>query len=192
MEADKRNLEQWLERALKQYGAAEPRPGLEARVLARLQAESTVAPIYRRCWLPAAAVLAAAVALFVWLGSRSGPRPGQPLATNTAVSKPVAAAIQATPPERAANASAHPRTRLRRVAGQAVAAMPPKLRQFPSPRPLSQQEKRLLAFVRQAPREQVQAAVAQREQTAITALSIKDLDIPPLASMQKLEQAGRN
>jgi hypothetical protein len=58
---------------------------------------------------------------------------------------------------------------------------------------LSEQDKLLLEFLRQAPREEVQAALAQKRETAITDLSIKDLDIPPLAnSMRESEQGGRN
>ena len=38
-EDNDQSAERWLDAALKQYGEAEPRPGLENRMLANLQAE---------------------------------------------------------------------------------------------------------------------------------------------------------
>ena len=49
----------WLEASLKQYGEAEPRPGLEGRVWANLRAEREPGPDGRWSWAPGLGVLLA-------------------------------------------------------------------------------------------------------------------------------------
>ena len=55
----------------------------------------------------------------------------------------------------------------------------PKLEQFPSARPLSKQEKLMLAYVQQTPKEEL-LAVATKQQQEISNLHIEKLVIPPL------------
>ena len=61
-----REVEQWLDAALGQYGKVEPRTGLESRVLANLQSDRTRIATRRRWWwaagtVPVAAAIVAAV-----------------------------------------------------------------------------------------------------------------------------------
>jgi hypothetical protein len=64
-----RDVEQWLDSALSEYGKAEPRAGLESRVLANLQAECNRITSRRRWWWAMGAVAAAvAIAAVVWVG----------------------------------------------------------------------------------------------------------------------------
>src|SRR5512147_231607 len=62
-----RKLDQWLDEALSQYSAAEPRLGLEQRVLNRLRAEEQARAkrwnLWR--WMPALTAVAAAVVVAV-------------------------------------------------------------------------------------------------------------------------------
>jgi len=70
---DERFVDELLDSALAQYAQAEPRPGLEGRLLARLRSEPDPAAFGWR-WLPmaaAAAVVFAAVLYFA--GSRESP-----------------------------------------------------------------------------------------------------------------------
>jgi len=68
MDAANRNpqedMNRWLDRALRERANAEPRNGLEARVLARLAAE----PPKRLAWWPVIAIVAAVVVIAVALG----------------------------------------------------------------------------------------------------------------------------
>ena len=56
------NLDQWLDRALQQYGDIEPRAGLEMRILGNLDSEERK-QVQRRAWI--AASVCAAVAVIV-------------------------------------------------------------------------------------------------------------------------------
>jgi hypothetical protein len=75
-----RKLEQWLDEALSEYSAAEPRLGLEQRVLARARAEEQTRAGRRSWWrwMPAfaaiAAVLIVAVAVMPYWESKTAPK----------------------------------------------------------------------------------------------------------------------
>lgn len=62
-----RKLDQWLDEALSQYSAAEPRLGLERRVLASVQAEEHTQTGRKRWWrwMPALAAIAAVLVVMV-------------------------------------------------------------------------------------------------------------------------------
>src|SRR5437667_4400347 len=66
---DHEYLDQWLEAALHQYGSAEPRLGLENRILAGLAAEdSRFTARQRWSWAFMAATAAGAVVVALWVG----------------------------------------------------------------------------------------------------------------------------
>jgi hypothetical protein len=196
MAADEGELEQWLDAALKHYAAVEVRPDLEQRIVARIRTEPPPIPFYRKWGLPVAAAAGAlALMLAVGMGKFSGLHPvRETMVANQNAPMSAGNGRRAAAPEIKSEwtrSSPVFGRRSERVAVLSAAhARPP---QFPSPRMLSEQDKLLLEFLRQAPREEVQAALAQKRETAITDLSIKDLDIPPLAnSMRESEQGGRN
>lgn len=66
-----RKLEAWLDAALKEHGSAEPRPGIEARVLQNLRsrAERRASWIHRQgvLWLTAATAAIALLVLIVFI-----------------------------------------------------------------------------------------------------------------------------
>jgi hypothetical protein len=159
-----------LDVALAKYAAVEPHAGLEARILANLRAEQTRTP--DRAWwhwsLPAAVIAVLVVALsLAW-------RSGKP-------THPVDATVQPSPQRsgtrllsnrggsqvRGNHVLPHKHeaqtTAVRRSRSEDVAAAAPKLDQFPSPRPLSEQEKMLRSYVAENPERAVLIARARSE-----------------------------
>jgi hypothetical protein len=163
-EADE--LDRALDAALVKYAAVEPRAGLEERILASLRAEPTRDS--RHMWLrwSLATALALAVVIAVALGWRSA-KPGQQrIAKHPPAVQP---SSKLPPPILAANApkNGHILAPHRRIAHTsqpalvAAAAANPKLDVFPSPQPLSEQEKMALDYVREFPEEATLMARAQ-------------------------------
>ena len=166
----------WLETSLKQYGEAEPRPGLENRVLATLRAEREQTNTSSWRWWPAVvavgAILAIAAGVFL---ARSNRYHIQPPIAKELIAPVEVRQTDATPASKrhiiqAANQKPHagaPRRGLQTI----PESTPPRLEQFPSPEPLSEQEKILARYVRQFPREadltaKVQTELARQEMLA--------------------------
>jgi hypothetical protein len=168
-------LDQWLDTALREYGSAEPRIGLENRVLANLAAEKTRVHALWPWWAFGAVAAMAAVGMVVWLGgighSKFVGKTTSPLQkTDTAKEQ---SEIKRPPLE----AAAQPRAR-RRSAKTVEATEEPRLSQFPSPRPLSEQERLLLAYVTEFPEEAAKVAheQAQREKELEALYPVVKLD----------------
>jgi hypothetical protein len=178
-----RDVDQWLESALSQYGKAEPRVGLESRVLANVQAERNRIASRRPWWwaIGTAAALAAVVAV-VWVGENSRKRnPASVVETSTTTQHEEARrAIQPGPAPHSANTakeSAQSRP-ARRPIGDLVVASTPKLDQFPSRRNMSEGESLLAQRLKEQSNKE-----ALLEFTPIPEevdLSIDDLEIRPL------------
>jgi len=141
-----------LEAGLAKYAAVEPRAGLEERVLAKLRAQQdAVASHSWWRWSVAVALAALAVAALA-VGWRSG-KPSHPLA----VKSPSTAPANDPRTSGATNSGAKPlrgQVSKRATTGRspqpaAVATVNPKLDQFPSPQPLSEQEQVLASYVAQ-------------------------------------------
>ena len=162
-------LDRILDAALARYAAVEPREGLEQRVLANLRA---VPPIPERAWWRWG-VIAAVVAVFLatlaltWRSDKQR----HPVVAN----RPV---VTTQPPKErtirtVSNARSSGVRPVRPNAGRKVAvppsppalaiARPPKLDQFPSPQPLSEQEKILQSYVAENPEQAVLLARARTE-----------------------------
>ena len=156
-------LDDQLDAALANYAAVEPRAGLEERILAHLQAER--ARPTRVAWWRWATVAACAlvlVALLAWRLDRSG--------QNRAVRHPAIPQRQVQPQVEANAANTRrpippPVRKHRRNPVQAplTPAAQPKLDQFPSPEPLSEQEKLLADYVADHPEQAVLMAQARME-----------------------------
>lgn len=156
MESDEKNrfVDDWLGEALRQQGAIEPRPGLESRILANLRAENHRTAQNTRWWpVLAAAAIALAIAAAIWMDT------GRRRTPNLAVSHPDVP--QAVRPQAHGNAP----PLVAKLAGRHKArkAMPSRLEQFPSPQPLSEQEKMLATYVQQFRHEALLIAEAQTE-----------------------------
>jgi len=166
MELDDKNrdrLDRWLDGALRQYGNVEPRVGLERRILANLEF-ATPDRISSRgwWWVFATAAMMACIAAAVWI------RVDLHHATKKAVEIVNPANFgfrtkgsQSAQPQ-VAKTAAH---RARRSAPRLniAAAGEPRMEQFPSERPLSEQEQMLSRYVKEFPQQAVLVARAQAE-----------------------------
>jgi hypothetical protein len=169
-------LDRALDAALVKYAAVEPRAGLEERILANLRANgSEQASTGRTGWLSqwqwnaVAIAVAAVVIVAIALAVRSG-SPARPvIANHPSTTQP---GPTPTPQVENHNASAvSPRTITPRKAAplrrtvphpaQTVVAANPKLDQFPSPQPLSEQEKILESYAAKYPEQAALIAQAR-------------------------------
>ncbi len=149
---------------LTKYGHAEPPPGLERRVLARITVERERSAVQGWGWRLAAAMLAlgaiAALGLFMMrkAGSTAGTSAPEASIANTGP--------RILPPAMsAAEPNSKPKPAIHNRFQQSAARKPiePRLEQFPSPAPLSEQEEMLIRYVRERHHEAVMVARARAE-----------------------------
>ncbi len=195
------NTEELLDRSLEHYRAAEPRPGLEQRVLAELEAAPVQKLDWNRWLLPLTASVLAAVLLFAFLIDRPGQpteiTPSERIAeSRPAEPPPVALAQPVTPKPVPATATVSVKA-VRKPAPRPVvraAAQPPRLSTFPTPRPLSEQERLLLGLVQSANKGGSLAFFVKsekKERLTVSAISIRPLEIRPLGARNtELEEQG--
>jgi hypothetical protein len=161
---NKDRLDQLLQIALQQYGNAEPRPGLQGRVLANLTAEKPAAAKWR--WgLGFAGCFTLALAL--WFTNRDRLSHKMPFLVSN---DPEILRIEPIPRAPAAMLQATSRKEISAVRGrvnyrakETQSASGPRLPQFPSQHPLSVQEQLLKRYVQQLPGEAMIVAKAQTE-----------------------------
>lgn len=156
---DRDQFDDLLDGAMRRYGEIEPRAGLEGRVLARLAQESRTN--WRRPWAwRSAAAFACILAVVVWIGlvgRKEPPHIGGHAANVT------------TKENRLEIAEVRPQTNKTGSTGQhGVKKIPlrlsnttPRLERFPSQRPLSEQEKLLLAYASEYPKQAAEVAQEQ-------------------------------
>jgi hypothetical protein len=156
-------LDDQLDAALAKYAAVEPRAGLEERILANLKAQEP--SDHRIAWWRWAVTMATALLIMtvlIWRAERhrseemvhlaNSQQTQRQVATNTAAESGSHAIVRKTPMRH----RKHTRT-------AALAEAEPKLDQFPSPRPLTEQEKLLAEYVSQFHQEAVLVARARAE-----------------------------
>jgi hypothetical protein len=159
---DDRKLDAMLDAMLSAYSAVEPRPGLETRILANVKeqaAKSTATWGFRWTWAVAALATAALViAVYV---SRIQTHRMEPLVATRSQpenSAPVWPTRSSPPPKITASHLSTRRhgtqtARLTRPSADQVISI--KQDVFPSPSPLSEQEKLLLRYLTRTPREEL-------------------------------------
>lgn len=148
-------LDHELDIVLSKYAVVEPRTGLEERILANLHAEREQAT-NRAWWRWSAAAIAFATIVLViglaWTSIHHAPA----IAHRPPMMEPAPQIAATRPPaENLTAKSAHRR--------KPVAPAYPKLDQFPSPRPLSDQERFLANYVEAYPEHAVLLARARAE-----------------------------
>lgn len=159
------DFDERLDEALQKYGAAEPRDGLESRILANLAAEAEHATVRGWHWgwiaAPVAIGLVAVVLISILLKPHSGDvKVAKQVSVTTKIiqeRKPPAAPDQkilSVERARRHQKLAHP---------VAIAGTEPRLEQFPSPTPLNEQEQMLARYVRERRQEAVVVARARAE-----------------------------
>ena len=158
-------LDRLLDAALAKYAAGEPRSGLEERVLANLRSASP-SPIgtWWRWSLAAAVAAMLLIAIsFAWRSRTPSHQAimNRPAPTEHHVAGPEMHAAHRDP---SAIPPRPPRAQKTHVLGPvSVVAGAPKLDQFPSPHPLSEQEKILASYIAQFHDEAVLVARARTE-----------------------------
>ena len=152
-------LDRMLDAALKQYAAVQPREGLEGRIVARIRSQSAERASHAWWrWFTAAAAVGA-LALIITMALRPHAKPQPSVAQHLSVTVPVPKVAATSQPTKAVQ---RPKRRLQPAADTQVAKALPKLDQFPSPQPLSEQEKLLASYVAVYPK---QAALLARLRT---------------------------
>jgi hypothetical protein len=158
-------VQKLLDAALQRYSEFEPRPGLEGRVLANLQAERERLDT-RVSWGAALAAIAVVGILGVTIvlirRPDVGPQAAKTHAATSVIAKETVITVRSIPHSDPARGYS-PGTRRRSARAVALAENAPKLEQFPSPRPLSEQEEMLARYVRERPQEAQLLARAQAE-----------------------------
>ena len=163
-------LDRVLDAALAKYAAGEPRDGLEERVLANLRTEQARVPD-RTWWRWPSTVAIAAVVVVVLALTLRWDKPSPPIAVNHSSTPSAAPKERGT--EIVSNAQksglrpvrpSSARTQTMRPSPREVAiARSPKLDLFPSPQPLSEQEKLLRNYVAENFQQAVLLARARTE-----------------------------
>jgi hypothetical protein len=187
MPDERDNLDLLIDSALSTY--AEPRAGLETRVLKHLVSRPA-----RQRWLPFAIALPLAACLVLLM--LLFPRHDRVEPMRQAQRAPVPP-TQSVPQNSIAHASKTPsRQRQSRVIAGLVPhpATPkpaplPKLDVFPSPQPLSPEERALLHYVARAPEPERKALIATQNQP-VAPLAIAEIQIPPLEPLDKTDKNG--
>jgi len=159
---DSHHWDEWLNKAMQQFGESNPRPGIESRVLANVGAQRRAHMYQGWAWALTGVAITIFSALFLWHGLE---RPD----LHKHDDEPVARASQDSgieqrtqvPPPISQNPTARVRKRLRSVITEHGGG--PRLEQFPSPRPLSPQELAALRYAGQYPQEAVLVAKEQEK-----------------------------
>jgi hypothetical protein len=166
-------LDRLLDSALGTY--AEPRHGIERRIVARVNEAQAAGLTPRRRWLVwAVAIPAVCILLYIVI---PGPRKleehvaKQPQPSTPAIEGSQRGSIytSAKPRPRAEAITRHPK---------ATATAAPKLDVFPAPQPLSAQEQALMALAKQRPELRREALARQKQEDA--PLQIFTIQIPPI------------
>lgn len=156
---DKDQFDDLLDAALKRYGDVQPRPGLEGRVLARLAQESHTN--WRRPWAWAsAAVFACLLTVVVWIGLVGRKQPPHIGAHAAKVTTKESRLQTAEVPLHIDKTRSTGKHEVRKIP-LGLANTTPRLEQFPSPRPLSEQEKLLVAYASEYPKQAAEVAQEQ-------------------------------
>jgi len=163
-------VDEILEASLARYGSEDPRPGLEARILANVRAAEKHSQSRIWGWGIALAAAVILIVAIVYRPSRRTPSPTvpAPVATNPAATVP---AVTVGPAPQEVQEPAHP-ARIAKVRR-------PRPEQFPTPAPLSEQEKLLLLYVRETPKSVLNTPVTD---PATDDLQTPDLIIAALAN----------
>ena len=175
-------VDELLDASLRRYSVVEPRPGLEERLLANVpeQAQRFAWPSW--AWIPAAATAAILLVALAFYATRQAPLTSAPSVARQipapSVPAPVASVSAPAPPAPPPNV---PRVRVERTVSPGRLGAGPRLASFPARAPLSEQERLLLLFIQQTPKEQL---MARQLGAPIERLDFKPLAVPSLESLK--------
>jgi hypothetical protein len=173
-----RELDHLIDAALSSYSATDPRPDLEQRILGHALAEPQHGRSPAWAWVFALPTAACLFAFLFFAGHRDSHR-----STLEATARTVPAMVAGSPHETPPT-SAHPTPRMRSIShirSTRPAAVPevlPKEDVFPSPSPLTAEERAAIALTREPARMPQQSNTAEIE---ISPIHIAELQIKPIA-----------
>jgi hypothetical protein len=177
-------VDELLEASLKRYGGEEPRAGLEMRLLAGVRSRQDAARRHRLVW--ALAVCAGILASIV-LALHSAHAPTRQRVTSASVPRPT---VKPTAGLRSADSRigsprlAQGHAEKPRTARPAVRATK-RPEQFPSPMPLTEQEKLLLTYFAKTTKPDLLAETNKTDEAAeISNIQVAPLQIEPLDDSQ--------
>jgi hypothetical protein len=157
-EKDKQ-MDEMLDSLLANYSSAEPRPGLETRILANLREAENKAPQgwwnFKWFW---AGVMAAAIVIAMALVSvrhRVTPPTNTVVETKPPIPQPKVQPQAPVAPQTSARAPRHKPPTIPAVRQNAALALSKRPAIFPTPTPLSEQERLLVTYYRHTPREEL-------------------------------------
>jgi hypothetical protein len=155
-----KHLDELLDSALSAYSSAEPGPGLETKILAQVReaASSKESPGRNWKWLWAGAVAAAAVLLAALLLGRHSQvvGPGNNIVHTAPPPVQPGPQVHKSMPASTGNARNHaPKMHVPLPQQNASLALNQRPSVFPTPTPLSEQEKLLLSYYAHTPREEL-------------------------------------
>ena len=160
-EKDKQmQMDEMLDSLLANYSSVEPRPGLETRVLANLREAEKEEPAgwWNFKWLWAGVAVAAIIVAAVLINGRHRVEPPTHVIVKTSPAIPQPEIQPHTPAVRNETVRIRPRKSLAPTRPQnAALALNERPAVFPTPTPLSEQEKLLLSYLAGTPREEVVA-----------------------------------
>jgi hypothetical protein len=160
---NKDRLDRWLDGALQQYGNTEPRTGLERRILTKLESAAQNRSRDRGWWWAwSTAAFMTCLAVAVWVGIDLHHATKRTVATANPANARASTKRSQSAPRQVATTVAH-RARRRVSRPRIEVAQEPRLEQFPSARPLSEQEQLLARYVAELPQEAVMVANSQVE-----------------------------
>ena len=173
-----RELDQLIDAALPSYSAAEPRPGLEQRILAHALAEPQPKRSLAWAWALALPTVACLLAFLFFAGRQNSNR-------NTLQATATTAPIPLRQLHRKRPQRIHSVPPRKRPLPTKMSAQPsvtretlPKQDVFPSPSPLTDEERAAIALVRDPPQMPRQTDTARVE---ISPIHIAELQIKPIA-----------
>jgi len=183
-------VDELLEASLKQYRSEEPRLGLEMRILAGIRTRQRAARHRRLVW---ALALCAGMLAAIVLVLHSAHAPSRKPATSASVPRPTA-----KPPANSGSADVRflgprfvpwPAKKPRTPKPGVRATRPVHPEQFPTPVPVTEQEKLLLAYLGKATEPGLVAGTNQAEEAPprdleIPGIKIAGLEIKPLDDSQ--------
>ncbi len=190
------DLDQAIDAALAKYSAVEPREGLEQRILTNLRAQSSTTST--RAWWRWGLVAVLALLLFAvglaWNSRKAShsvkvqQQPTLVPAKDARTGEPSGLRTRAVPALKAPPVIAviH-RKRTRDLRTMRIASAP-KRNQFPSPQPLSEQEKMLANYVAQYPEHAVLVARAQAEFEKQNEDEMREMNSGSKQDLKQIEQ----
>ncbi len=166
-------VDELLDASLKQYRGEEPRPGLEMRILAGIRTRERAARVRGLGWAVAAcagilAVIAVTLNFVPTQLRRSAPSASLPQPVTTPPARSGSADPRFWGPRLVHGPKEGPRTPKPGVR----ATHPARPEQFPTPFPLTEQEKLLLAYLNKAPKADLTPGTDEK--------AINDLEVPEI------------